>query len=98
MFQLWACIQVMGIAGTMEWGSTVIQKCPSCTQEGNTCTHILFCHHTGWVETLKYTIDLMEDWLEAVDTYLDLLNFIAEYAHGWGGCTMTKIFQGLGMD
>ncbi len=29
MFQLWACKQVMGIMGTMEWDRTVIQKCPS---------------------------------------------------------------------
>ena len=45
--------------------------------EGMTCTHVLFCHHTGWVETLQHTIDLMEDWLEAVGTDPDLLNCIA---------------------
>jgi hypothetical protein len=29
LFQLWACKQVMGIAGTKEWDRTVERKCPS---------------------------------------------------------------------
>jgi hypothetical protein len=88
----------MGIEGTNEWDGTVIRKCPSCMQERKTCTHVLFCNHTGWVETLKHTIDLMEDWLEAVDTDPDLLDCITDYAHGQGGCSITDICQGLGMD
>ncbi len=98
MSQLWACKQVMGIEGTMEWDSTVIRKCPSCMQECNTCAHVLFCHHTGWVETLKHAIDVMEDWLEVVDTDPGLLDCIAEYSHGQDSRIMTDICQGLGMD
>jgi hypothetical protein len=47
LFQLWACKQVMGISGTMEWDKMVIWKCPSCLQERNTCAHIHFCCHEG---------------------------------------------------
>ena len=30
LFQQWACKQVMGIAGTMEWDKTKVRMCPSC--------------------------------------------------------------------
>jgi hypothetical protein len=52
MFQLWACKQVMDITGTMEWDKTIVRKCPSCMQEHDTCKHVLFCCHSGQVETL----------------------------------------------
>jgi hypothetical protein len=39
----------------------------------------------------------MEDWLEEAETDLDLLDCIAEYAHGRGGRTMVKICTGLGL-
>jgi hypothetical protein len=81
MFQLWACKQVIGIAGTMEWDKTMVRKCPSCMQERDTCEHVLFCCHSGRVETLKHTVDLMEAWLTEVDTEPDLLDCIAEYAY-----------------
>jgi hypothetical protein len=47
LFQVWACKQVMGIAGTMEWDKSVVRFCPSCTVERDTCTHVLFCCHEG---------------------------------------------------
>jgi hypothetical protein len=81
MSQLWACKQVMGIAGTMEWDKMMVRKCPSCMQECNTCEHVLFCCHSGQVETLKHTVDLMEAWLTKADTEPDLLDCIAEYAY-----------------
>jgi hypothetical protein len=45
LFQLWACKQVMGIAGTMEWDKTEQRHCPSCMRERDTCNHVLCCHH-----------------------------------------------------
>jgi hypothetical protein len=33
LFQVWACKQVMGIAGTMEWDRSTVRYCPSCTEE-----------------------------------------------------------------
>ena len=58
----------MGIAGTMEWDKSEVRMCPSCLQEQDTCTHVLFCDHAGRVETLRHIIDLMEKWMEEVDT------------------------------
>jgi hypothetical protein len=81
LFQLWACKQAMGIAGTMEWDKTVIQKCPSCMKEQDTCAHILHCCHTGRVKTLHHTIDIMEAWMKEVDMDPDLLDCIAKYAY-----------------
>jgi hypothetical protein len=98
LFQQWACKQVMGIAGTMEWNKTECKKCPSCMQALDTCAHVLFCDHAGRVKTLKHTIDLLKQWLSEGDTDPDLLDCIAEYAYGPGGHTMVDICQGLGED
>jgi hypothetical protein len=65
-------------------------------QVRNTCAHVLFCDHAGCVETLKHTIDLLEQWLSKGDTEPDLLDCIAEYAYGWGGRTMVDICYGPG--
>ncbi len=78
LFQLWACKQVMGVAGMMEWDKTVVRNCPSCMVARDTCAHVLFCCHQGRVETLRHTLDLMEEWLEEAETDPDLLDCIAE--------------------
>ncbi len=78
LFQLWACKQVMRIAGTKEWDKSEERKCPSCTIARDTCSHVLYCTHEGQVETLRHTIDLLDP---------DLIDCIAEYAHGRGGKT-----------
>jgi hypothetical protein len=96
LFQQWASKQVMGIAGTMEWDRSEQKKCPSCMQEQDTCAHVLACNHAGRVETLRHTIDIMENWMNESETDPDLLDCIAEYAHGQGGRTMIDICQGLG--
>jgi hypothetical protein len=98
LFQQWACKQVMGIAGTMEWDKTTVRKCPICLQARNTCAHVLHCDHSGRVETLRHTIDLIEAWMEEVDIEPDLLDCIAEYAWARGGRTMEDICTGLGDD
>jgi hypothetical protein len=82
LFQLWLCKQVMGVAGTMEWDKTAVRSCPSCMVARDTCIHVLFCSHKGRVETFKHTLDLMEEWLEDAETDPNLLDCIAEYAHG----------------
>jgi hypothetical protein len=38
----------------------------------------------------------MEEWMKDVDTYPDLMDCIAEFAYGHGGCLMTDICKGLG--
>ncbi len=60
--------------------------------------HVLHCDHSGRVETLRHTIDLMEKWMEEADTEPDLLDCIAEYAWARGGRTMEEICTGLGDD
>jgi hypothetical protein len=94
MFQQWACKHVMGIAGTMEWDKSVFRKCPSCMQQWDTCTHVLFCEHA--VATLHHTVDLLESWLEEAGTEPNLLDCIAEYAYSRGGRTMVEICNELG--
>jgi hypothetical protein len=79
----------------VEWDRTVIRKCPSCTVEQDTCAHVLFCCHSGRVETLKHTLELAEDWLTEAETDPDLLSCIMELAHGRGGQTMEEICKGL---
>jgi hypothetical protein len=86
----------MGIAGTMEWDKVIVRKCPSYMQERDTCEHVLFCCHSGQVETLQHTMDLMEDWLTEAETDLDLLDCIAEYAYSRGGRSMKETCYGLG--
>jgi hypothetical protein len=71
LFQLWACKQVMGVAGTMEWDKSVVQKCPSCMVERDTCAHVLYCCHQGRVETLRHMLELMEEWLVDAKTEPD---------------------------
>ena len=56
---------------------------------------MLFCENAGRVETLRRTIDLMEGWMEEVDTDPILLDCIVEYACGRGGRTMVEICTGL---
>jgi hypothetical protein len=82
LFQHWACKEVMGAAGTMEWDKTVVQKFPCCLQERDTCTHALFCCYDGRVETLHHTIDLIENWLEESETEPELQEILLEYATG----------------
>ena len=95
LFQQWACKQVMGIAGTMEWDRSVVRMCPSCLQVRDTCAHVLFCDNAGRVETLRHTLDLMEGWMEEADTDPTLLDCIVEFACGRGGRTMVEICSGL---
>jgi hypothetical protein len=96
LFQLWACKQVMGIAGTMEWDKTTVQKCPSCVSARDTCKHVLFCLHEGRVKMLIHALNLMEEWLEEAETEPELLDCITEFAQGRGGRTMADICVGLG--
>jgi hypothetical protein len=94
LFQLWACKQVMGITGTMEWDKTKQRRCPSCMRERDTCDHVLRCHHEGRVGTLHHMLSMIEKWMQEADTDLELQECIAEYAHGRGALTMQEICWG----
>jgi hypothetical protein len=97
MFQIWACKQVIDITpanGNQPWEQYLCPLCPSCAQVNKTCSHILFCNHAGQVDALLKSIDLLEQWLEKVDTDPDLLECIVEFARGRGQVAMSDICRG----
>ena len=99
LFQIWACKQVMGIApanGNRRWDTSLDPRCPSCQQERETCSHILHCNHTGRVDTLMKSIDIMNRWMKDVDTDPTLRHCITQYAKGRGTTTMSNICSGEG--
>lgn len=59
LFALWACKQVMEIAGTnvmqAKYTPNHDKKCP--------CSHVLRCSEEGRVETLHASIDLVDRWI-----------------------------------
>jgi hypothetical protein len=67
-------------------------------QARDTCAHVLFCCHAGQVETLLYTIDLVEDWLNKTDMEPELHKCLLKYARSRGGLTMEEICCGLSED
>jgi hypothetical protein len=60
MFQLWACKQVLDIAGASyprcKWDKTVNKWCPCCQRAKETVEHVPLCREAGRVETLSATI------------------------------------------
>ena len=98
MFQIWACKQVMNIAptnGNHPWEQDLCPLCPSCNQVCETCEHVLLCNHSGQVETMIYSIDLLKQRLVEDDTDPDLCECLVEYAKGQDGLSMTEICRGM---
>ena len=100
MFGIWACKQVMNIAGTNA-NQAIYKKdhdprCPSCTICVETCEHVLYCEEEGRVDALGVSIDLMDRWLRQVGTDNGLRCCLVEYAKGRGGLTMEDIARGKG--
>jgi hypothetical protein len=91
MFQIWACKQVMDIGpanGNRPWEQNLCPLCPNCAHVNKTCLHILFCNYAGWVDALMTSVNLLEQWLEEVDTDPDLLECTVQYARGKGQLAM----------
>lgn len=99
MFQIWACKQVMNIAGTnytqYRYNKDKDPLCPSCHQRYETCEHVIMCEESGRVDALMRTIDLMRDWLRKAGTDAGLVQCLVEYAKGRGGKTMVEVCQGM---
>jgi hypothetical protein len=98
MFQIWACKQIMDIApvnGNRPWEQSLCPLCSSCAQVSETCSHVLFCNHAGWVDALLRSIDILATWLAEVDTDPALQGCIIEYAKGQGGICMLDICRGM---
>jgi hypothetical protein len=64
----------------------------------NTCANILFCCHTGRVDTLRHTLDLVEGWLEDAEMDPELQDCLMEYAQGRRGLTMEEICHSQGKE
>ena len=98
MFQIWACKQVCGVAGTNEMQARYTpnhcKKCPSCGVEIETCAHVLTCQEEGRVALLHKSIDLVDSWMKEQGTDACLWKVLIEYAHGRGGKTMGKLWVG----
>jgi len=95
LFQIWACKQVLSIAGTNSMLARYTpdrdKYCPSCRRCTETCGHILGCEEAGRVDLLHKSIDLIECWLEEHGTDKRLQRYLMAYAHGRGGKTMQEI-------
>ena len=99
MFAIWASKQVTGTFAANDnkpWDKSNIY-CPSCATVPESCEHILRCNNAGRVETLLKSIDLLESWLEEVDTDQRLVECITGFAKGRGGISMTDICRGSHM-
>ena len=97
MFQVWACKQVMGVAGTNEMQARYTpghdKRCPSCSNAIETCSHVLTCEEEGRVDLLHKSIDLLEEWCEDNDTDEDLQEVLIAYARGRGGRSVQEIIS-----
>ena len=86
LFQLWACKQVRGVAGTNVnqacYPGGPDPRCPSCDSALETCAHILHCEEAGCVEALRWSTDWLNDWLKEVGTEPSLHAALVEYAQG----------------
>ena len=95
LFQLWAAKQVFDVAGTNLRQSYYKpghdRKCPSCSQEVETCSHVLHCEEEGRVEALLQSIKWMDEWLRKVGTDPTLRRLLVRYAKGRGRHTLEQL-------
>ena len=84
MFQIWACKQVIRVAGTNLYQSKYRPNhdpmCPSCTRSVESCAHVLECPEEGRFETLLGTIDFLDSWMKKKGTDTGLWNCLVRYA------------------
>jgi hypothetical protein len=97
MFQIWACKQVLGIAGTNEMQARYIpnhdKRCPSCGVCVETCGHVLTCAEIGRVDLLNQSIELVDTWMQDHGTDPTLRVYLTKYAKSRGGEAMTLIVR-----
>jgi hypothetical protein len=95
LFQLWACKQVMGIAGTNASKGHHPEGhdplCPSCGSVHKTCAHLLHCDKVGRLEALRCLIECLDNWLKKENTEPRLRKCLVTYAKGRGRRTMMSI-------
>ena len=98
MFGIWACKQVLNIAGTnlnqSKYKNDHDLLCPSCSMYPESCEHLIMCDEEGRVDALMLSIDLVDKWLREAGTDNALWRGLMEYAQGRGAKTMDKITRG----
>ena len=101
LFHLWACKQVMDVAGTNVNQAMFTEghdpHCPSCDNKLETCAHILHCEEAGRVDALHHSIDWLDKWPKETGTEPSLRECLVEYAQGRGAVTMEDITSGWGL-
>ena len=97
VFQIWACKQVMGLAGTnfyqYKYQPNHNPMCPSYTRSEESCSHVLHCPEEWRVDTLLCTINFLDRWMKKIGTDKGLRNCMVRYAKGRGAITMKDIFR-----
>ena len=80
LFQLWACKQVMNIAGKSLIRSRYkphhVPTCPICDQYVETCAPVLSCNETGRVDALYQSINILYKWLQKVGIHTQIHKYI----------------------
>ena len=92
----------MELAGTNDFFARIdnngkrSKKCPCCEISEETTEHIVFCKEAGKVEFLMKYAEVLESWLEDVDTDSGLIYCIMEYIERRGTKTLAEICRELG--
>ena len=77
LFHLWASKHVSHYCpvGHMQiwWQFWDHDHCPCCQQDDEMTTHLLMCPHFGMRSTWFSNVTLLQQWLEEVDTHLDII-------------------------
>ena len=97
LFQLFACKQVHGVAGTNSfvhrYDKSRDPHCPSCTICKETTSHILVCKERNRQDLFRQSTENIRRWLEEVGTHPDLRDCIIEYISGQGRTTLRRVCQ-----
>ena len=98
LFQLWACKQVIDIAGMnliqSRYKTHHDPTCPRCDQCVETCAHMLSCNEARRVDALYHYVNLLDKWLNKLGTHTQLHKYILKYAKGRGGISMIDVLHG----
>ena len=98
LFRLWACKQVIDIAGMnliqSRYKTHHDPTCPRCDQCVGTCAYVLSCNEAGRVDALYHYVNLLDKWLNKLGTHTQLHKYRLKYAKGRGGISMIDVLHG----
>ena len=95
MFQIWACKQTTGCAGTNKMLARYTpnhnKNCPSCGVRVETCGHVLACEEESRVDLLHKLVELLNQWMQEQGTDTTLRKLLVEYVRGRGRKLMCEV-------